>query len=53
MYMLKYALKRFALMLLTFMVIMTICYVMVKLLPQPDPVTFGKDAIWACVGVRC
>ncbi len=44
MYMLKYALKRFALMLLTFMVIMTICYVMVKLLPQPDPVTFGKDA---------
>ncbi|MDO5738505.1 MAG: ABC transporter permease [Eubacteriales bacterium] len=42
--MLKYALKRLALMLLTFMVIMTICYVMVKLLPQPDPVTFGKDA---------
>lgn len=36
MYMLKYILKRVGLMLLTFFVIMTICFVMVKLLPLPE-----------------
>ncbi len=44
MYMFKYTLKRLALMFLTFFIIMTICFVMVKLLPQTDPVAFGKDA---------
>ena len=44
MYIFKYILKRFGLMLLTFLIIMTICFTMVKLLPQNDPVTFGKDA---------
>lgn len=44
MYMFKYTLKRIFLMLLTFMIIMTICFMLVKLLPQTDPVAFGKDA---------
>lgn len=44
MYMLKYTLKRIFLMLLTFMIIMTICFMLIKLLPQTDPVAFGKDA---------
>ncbi len=44
MYMLKYTIKRILLMLVTFFIIMTICFVMVKLLPQADPVAFGKDA---------
>lgn len=44
MYMFKYTVKRVLLMLLTFFIIMTICFVMIKLLPQTDPVAFGKDA---------
>lgn len=44
MYMFKYTLKRILLMLVTFAIIMTICYVLVKLLPQPDTTAFGKDA---------
>lgn len=44
MYMLKYTAKRIVLMLVTFMIIMTICFVLIKLLPQADPVAFGKDA---------
>lgn len=44
MYMLKYTTKRILLMLLTFFIIMTICFIMIKLLPQRDPVAFGKDA---------
>lgn len=44
MYMLKYIIKRVLLMFVTFFIIMTICFVMVKLLPQADPVAFGKDA---------
>lgn len=43
MYMLKYTLKRIAAMLVTFAIIMTICFVLVKLLPQPEAVAFGKD----------
>lgn len=43
MYMFKYTLKRILLMLVTFAIIMTICYVLVKLLPQPDVVGFGQD----------
>lgn len=44
MYMLKYILKRVGLMLLTFMTIMTICFVLIKLLPLPDVKVFGQDA---------
>lgn len=43
MYMLKYALKRIALMLLTFFVIITLCFVFVKLLPNMPAEQFGKD----------
>lgn len=44
MYMLKYILKRVGLMLLTFFVIMTICFVLIKLLPLPNVKIFGQDA---------
>lgn len=44
MYMLKYILKRLGLMLMTFMIIFTMCFVLIKLLPIPDPIQFGKDA---------
>lgn len=44
MYMLKYILKRVGLMLLTFFIIMTICFVLIKLLPLPDVKVFGQDA---------
>ncbi len=40
----KYVLKRIALMLLTFFIIMTICFTLVKLLPVQEAVQFGKDA---------
>lgn len=43
MYMFKYILKRVGLMLLTFFIITTICYVLVKLLPSMPAETFGKD----------
>jgi len=41
--MLKYILKRLGLMLLTFAVIMTLCFVLVKLLPLPVPKALGQD----------
>ncbi len=43
MYMLKYVLKRLGLMVLTFFIIMLICFVLVKLLPIPNVQQFGKD----------
>lgn len=42
--MLKYVLKRLALMALTFFVIVTVCFVLVKLLPSVPAEQFGKDA---------
>lgn len=44
MYMFKYILKRIGLMLLTFSVIMIICFVLIKLLPLPNEKIFGQDA---------
>lgn len=41
---LKYVLKRIGLMLFTFFVIMTICFVLIKLLPLPNEKVFGEDA---------
>lgn len=41
--MLKYILKRLALALFVFVVIMTICFVLVKMLPSIPPEQFGKD----------
>ncbi len=43
MYMLKYILKRFALMLFTFFIIMTICFTLIKLL-QPESPMMGNQA---------
>ncbi len=43
MYMFKYVLKRLALMVFTFLVIMTICFTLVKLLPLPNIKQFGQD----------
>lgn len=43
MYMFKYILKRIALMLFTFFIISTICFVLVKLLPNLPAEQFGKD----------
>lgn len=43
MYMFKYILKRIGLMLLTFSVIMIICFVLIKLLPLPNEKIFGQD----------
>lgn len=44
MYMFKYILKRIGLMIMTFVVIMIICFTLIKLLPLPDDRTFGQDA---------
>ncbi len=44
MYMFKYILKRIGLMLMTFLIIFTMCFVLIKLLPIPKPTDFGKDA---------
>ena len=44
MYMLKYVLKRFGLMLMSFAVIMTMCFVLIKMLPIVIDVQFGKDS---------
>jgi ABC-type dipeptide/oligopeptide/nickel transport system permease component len=41
--MFKYVLKRIALMLVVFITIISICFVLVKLLPVTDPAQFGKD----------
>ena len=43
MYMFKYILKRIGLMLLTFIIIFTMCFVLVKLLPNKPVEQFGKD----------
>ena len=44
MYLFKYILKRLGLMLLTFLVITTMCFVLIKLLPNFPAEQFGKDA---------
>lgn len=41
--MVKYVLKRIGLMLFTFFVILTVCFVLIKLLPVTDASQFGKD----------
>ena len=43
MYMFKYVLKRLSLMLLTFSIIFTMCFVLIKLLPIPVNVGAGQD----------
>ncbi len=43
MYLFKYILKRLLLLIVTFFIIMTICFVLVKLLPTAPPTMFGKD----------
>ena len=43
MYMFKYVTKRIALMLLTFFIIFTMCFVLIKLLPIPTNVLPGQD----------
>ena len=42
-YLFKYILKRIALMLMTFFIITTMCYVLIKLLPNLPAEQFGKD----------
>ena len=42
--MIKYVLKRIALMLMVFLIITSICFVLVKLLPTTEAQQFGKDA---------
>ena len=44
MYMFKYIMKRIGLMLLTFTIIIVICFVLIKLLPIVIDVQIGKDA---------
>ena len=41
--MLKYVLKRIGLMVFTFLIIVTICFILVKLLPLPAIKELGKD----------
>ena len=41
--MLKYVLKRIGLMVFTFLIIITICFILVKLLPLPAIKELGKD----------
>ena len=43
MYLFKYILKRIGLLLITFFIIMTICFVLIKLLPTTPSTMFGKD----------
>ena len=43
MYLFKYIMKRIALMLMTFLVIRTLCFVFIKLLPNIPAEQFGKD----------
>ena len=43
MYMLKYVLKRLGLMLLTFSIIFTMCFILIKLLPIPVTIGAGQD----------
>ena len=42
-HMLKYVIKRIALMLVVFIVIISICFILVKLLPNTEATQFGKD----------
>ena len=44
MYMFKYILKRVGLMLMTFCIIMFMCFVLIKLLPIPITTSIGQDA---------
>lgn len=44
MYMLKYVLKRIGLMIMTFSIIVTMCFVLIKLLPIAIDIQFDKDA---------
>ena len=46
MYMFKYVLKRLGLMLMTFCIIMLMCFVLIKLLPIVVTVQIGQDGIW-------
>ena len=41
----KYVLKRILLMLMTFLIIISICFVLVKLLPNKPAQQFGKDIL--------
>ena len=41
--MFKYVLKRLLLMIFTFLIIVTMCFFLVKLLPDTPPEQFGKD----------
>ncbi len=43
MYLFKYILKRVGLLILTFFVLLTICFILVKLLPNTPPEQLGKD----------
>lgn len=43
MYLFKYILKRIGLMLFTFIIIMTMCFILIKMLPLPNPKVFGQD----------
>ena len=43
MYLFKYIMKRIGLMLMTFFVIVTMCFILVKLLPNTPAAQFGKD----------
>ncbi|MBR2975041.1 MAG: hypothetical protein IKC47_04800, partial [Clostridia bacterium] len=42
--MFKYVLKRIGLMLLTFLIIISICFVLIRLLPDDPPESFGQDS---------
>ncbi len=49
---LKYVLKRLAFMLLTFLIIVSICFILIRLLPNTPATQFGKDEaliLWARV----
>ena len=41
--MVKYILKRLAFAVLTFLIIISVCFILIRLLPVEDPVMFGKD----------
>ncbi len=45
MYMFKYVMKRIGLMLMTFFIIFTMCFVLIKLLPLPTPKGLGTDPV--------
>lgn len=45
MYMFKYVMKRIGLMLMTFFIIFTMCFILIKLLPLPTPKGLGSDPL--------